>query len=171
MRKQSTVVLAAVSAFALVAGLTTMPAAAAPGDVATRSADVEPTASLGEDNLPHPLADQREAERTEALAKLIAGEVKSEKRTGSEVIKLGHGKYVEYKKKETKTDPVLTFLTEFGDATYPAAGGTAGPLHNQIAAPNRTNDNTTIWRSDFTPAYYKELLFAKNKESMGVTTT
>ncbi|MCM4082428.1 immune inhibitor A domain-containing protein [Paractinoplanes hotanensis] len=166
MRKQSTVVLAAVSAFAVVAGFTAMPAAAAPGDVATRSADVEPTASLGEDNLPHPLAEQREAERTEALAKLIAGEVKSEKRTGSEVIKLGKGKFVEYRKKETKTDPVLTFLTEFGDATYPAAGGTAGPLHNQIAAPNRTNDNTTIWRSDFTPAYYKDLLFAKNKESM-----
>ncbi|GAA0462213.1 hypothetical protein Ade02nite_28660 [Paractinoplanes deccanensis] len=161
MRKRISVALAG----AVVASLIATPAAAAPGAGPER-ADREPTASLGEDNLPHPLGEEREAERTEALRKLIAGQATTEQRTGSEVIKLGQGRYVEYRKKETKTDPVLTFLVEFGDATYPAAGGTAGPLHNQIPQPNRAVDNSTIWRADFTPAYYKELLFAKNKESM-----
>ncbi|XVU28634.1 immune inhibitor A domain-containing protein [Actinoplanes sp. CA-054009] len=161
MRKTFSVALAG----AVVATLIATPVAAAPSAGPDR-ADREPTASLGEDNLPHPLADQREAERTEAVRKLIAGQVTTEKKNGSEVVKLGKGKYVEYRKKETKTDPVLTFLTEFGDATLPATGGTAGPVHNQIPQPNRAVDNTTIWQADFTSAHYKQLLFAKNKESM-----
>ena len=167
MRKQISVALAATSAFALLAAWPAVPASAAPD-----TADVEPTASLGEDNLPHPLGDLREAERTQAVARLIAGSAKTESRTGSEVVKLGQNRYVEYRKKETKTDPILTFLVEFGDAVYPAAGGTAGPVHNTIPAPDRTwngdatDDNSTIWAPNFDPAYYKELLFAKNKESM-----
>ncbi|SNY47473.1 immune inhibitor A domain-containing protein [Paractinoplanes atraurantiacus] len=161
MRKTFSVALAG----AVVATLIATPAGAAPAAGPDR-ADREPTASLGEDNLPHPLADQREAERTEAVRKLIAGQVTTEKKNGSEVVKLGKGKYVEYRKKETKTDPVLTFLTEFGDATLPATGGTAGPVHNQIPQPNRAVDNTTIWQADFNAAHYKQLLFAKNKESM-----
>ncbi|MGK5684145.1 immune inhibitor A domain-containing protein [Actinoplanes sp. URMC 104] len=161
MRNQFTAVLAAVSAIAVTAGFTAAPAAAAPG-----AADRPAEASLGEDNLPHPLGEQREAERTEALEKLIAGEVTTERRTGSDVIRLGGNRFVEYRKKETKTDPILTFLVEFGDATHPAAGGAAGPLHNRIAAPDRADDNSTIWAPDFSTAYYKDLLFAKNKESM-----
>ncbi|MEU8817644.1 immune inhibitor A domain-containing protein [Actinoplanes sp. NPDC048796] len=161
MRKTFSVALAG----AVVATLIATPAAAAPAAGPER-ADREPTASLGEDNLPHPLAEQREAERTEAVRKLIAGQVTTEKKNGSEVVKLGRGRYVEYRKKETKTDPVLTFLTEFGDATAPATGGTAGPVHNQIPQPNRAVDNTTIWQADFNSAHYKQLLFAKNKESM-----
>jgi M6 family metalloprotease-like protein len=168
LRKKISVALAG----AVVVGLMASPAAAAPGADPTRAADAEPTASLGEDNLPHPLGEKREAERTEALGKLISGDATTEKKTGSEVIKLGKNKYVEYRKKETKTDPILTFLVEFGTATTPATGGTPGPQHNQIPAPDRnfngdaTDDNTTIWAPDFSPSYYKKLLFAKDKESM-----
>ncbi|MEV4350608.1 immune inhibitor A domain-containing protein [Actinoplanes sp. NPDC049596] len=161
MRKRISVALAG----AVVATLIASPAGAAPNP-GPGKADREPTASLGEDNLPHPLAEQREAERTEAVRKLIEGQATTEKKNGSEVVKLGKGKYVEYRKKETKTDPVLTFLVEFGDATTPATGGTAGPVHNQIPQPDRKVDNSTIWQSDFTSSYYKQLLFAKNKESM-----
>ncbi|GID29391.1 immune inhibitor A domain-containing protein [Paractinoplanes brasiliensis] len=162
--KQRHVVLAAVSAIAVTAGFTAAPASAFESPNAGSPGAIE--TSLGEDNLPHPLGEQREAERTEALEKLIAGELKAENRTGSEVIKLGKNRFVEYRKKQTKTDPVLTFLVEFGDATYPAAGGTPGPLHNQIPRPDRANDNTTIWASDFSPAHFKKLLFDKKQESM-----
>ncbi|MDQ0367305.1 immune inhibitor A domain-containing protein [Catenuloplanes indicus] len=165
MRRQVSVVAAGT----LVAALMAAPAQAAPSAL---TPDVEPTAVLGEDNLPHPLADVREAERTEALDRLIAGTTTTEKRNGSEVIRLGGNRFVEYKKRETKTDPVLTFLVEFGDQIYPRAGGTPGPLHNAIPEPDRvwdggaTDDNTTIWEPDFSPEHYEELLFAKNKESM-----
>ncbi|MDR7279596.1 hypothetical protein J2S41_006374 [Catenuloplanes atrovinosus] len=161
MKRQLSVVVAGT----LVAALVAAPAEAAPSALTT---DVEPTAVLGEDNLPHPLAEQREAERTEALEKLIAGTTTTERRNGSEVIRLGGNRFVEYRKKETKTDPVLTFLVEFGDRIYPRAGGTPGPLHNAIPEPDRvwdggaTDDNTTIWEPDFSPAHYEDLLFAKN---------
>ncbi|WP_305789512.1 immune inhibitor A domain-containing protein [Symbioplanes lichenis] len=161
-------ILAGTAAFAVVLG----GPAAGPAHAAPTAAEAEPQASLGEDNLPHPLGEEREAERTEALRKLISGQTGTEQRNGSEVIKLGANKFVEYRKKETKTDPILTFLVEFGDQVYPAAGGTPGPVHNTIPAPDRdwngdaTDDNTTIWAPDFSPSYYKQLLFAKNKESM-----
>ena len=43
----------------------------------------------------------------------------------------------------------------------PITGGTPGPLHNQIPQPDRSVDNTTIWTSDFTPAYFENLLFSE----------
>ena len=50
-------------------------------------------------------------------------------------------------------------LGEFGTDIHPTYGGTAGPVHNQIAAPNRAIDNTTIWAPDFSQSYYTDLLF------------
>ena len=45
------------------------------------------------------------------------------------------------------------------------AGGTAGPLHNKIAAPDRnwdgnsTDDNSTYWLSDFNREHYQQMMF------------
>ena len=39
----------------------------------------------------------------------------------------------------------------------------AGPLHNQIAQPNRAVDNSTIWAPDFSKSYYDNLLFSEAK--------
>ncbi len=66
------------------------------------------------------------------------------------MVRLGGNRWVEVKQK-TKTDPLLTFLVEFGTQTLPQTGGTPGPLHNQIPAPDRvidgqpTDDNSTLW--------------------------
>ncbi len=47
-------------------------------------------------------------------------------------------------------DPVWTVLGEFGD--FP---------HNNIAEPDRSVDNTTIWTEDFSREYFLDLLFAE----------
>ncbi|GAA2524305.1 immune inhibitor A domain-containing protein [Winogradskya humida] len=162
MKRHLSVVLAGVLVFAPV---TAIPAAAAP-------APLSGEASLGEDDLPHPLGEQLAAERTEAVGKLVAGTAKTLQRTGSEVVKLGDKRYVEYRKKAAKTDPILSFLVEFGEATTPETAGTPGPSHNRIPAPDRnwdgsaTDDNSTLWAPDFSPAYYQSLLFSKLNESM-----
>ena len=72
-------------------------------------------------------------------------------------------------------DSILTVLGEFGAgvATHEhedeeenpiqvTHDGPAGPLHNQIAEPDRTVDNTTIWTPDFSEAYFESLLFAED---------
>ena len=47
----------------------------------------------------------------------------------------------------------------------PTTGGTAGPLNNQIAAPDRvwdgnaTDDNSTNWTADFNKAHYQDMMF------------
>ncbi|CAM5433697.1 Protease OS=Streptomyces fumanus OX=67302 GN=GCM10018772_07670 PE=4 SV=1 [Streptomyces fumanus] len=45
-----------------------------------------------------------------------------------------------------KTDKIFTILVEFGDKTDSRYGGTPGPLHNSIAAPDRRKDNSTACR-------------------------
>ncbi|MDP9794340.1 immune inhibitor A [Catenuloplanes nepalensis] len=153
-------VLVGVTAAAFVLVVPGSPAIAAPPAM-----DSEPRTPVKADNLEHPLGESREAAREEALTKLLNGEVTSQQRNGSEVVRLGGDRWVEVRQK-TKTDPVLTFLVEFGTQTLPQTGGTPGPLHNQLPAPDRANDNTTLWVPDFSPAYYQELLFSTKKESM-----
>ena len=57
-------------------------------------------------------------------------------------------------------------LVEFGPAgrwiTSPANPGlsqVAGPLHNQIAQPNREINNTTIWQADYNREHYVDMYF------------
>ena len=58
---------------------------------------------------------------------------------------------------------IFTTLAEFGTQTKPAQGGTAGPLHNTIAEPDRTQDNSTYWVDDFNQAHYNELFNGKGE--------
>jgi immune inhibitor A len=88
---------------------------------------------------------------------------------------------------QTGEDKIFTVLGQFGnvDANHTShnqvdsliAGeaigaiqhdGADGPLHNQIAKPDRHVDNTTIWTADFSKAYFKDLLFSRatNRNSM-----
>ena len=34
-----------------------------------------------------------------------------------------------------------------------------GPLHNQIPAPDRTVDNSTLWQPDYNRAHYEDMYF------------
>ncbi|HEX5365227.1 MAG TPA: immune inhibitor A domain-containing protein [Acidimicrobiales bacterium] len=78
------------------------------------------------------------------------------------------------------TDRVFVLLVEFGDQrhpdfpdqdTDPGVPGPArfdGPLHNQIPAPDRAVDNSTIWQPDFSPRSFQDLYFGEGEavESM-----
>lgn len=124
------------------------------------------------DEMPNPMEDKRRAMRRDALAKVLKGEAKTERRGPSTVTKLGtdSGGYVELRRE--KTDKVFVVLAEFGDErhpnypdqdTDPQTPGPVrfdGPLHNQIPAPDRAVDNTTIWRADHSRQYYQDTYFS-----------
>jgi len=63
------------------------------------------------------------------------------------------------------TGKILVVLLEFaGSDTYKGVTYT-GPLHNTIPQPPAEN-NVDYWRSDFSPAHYKNLLFGKKSGSL-----
>ncbi|CAM5711639.1 hypothetical protein SGLAM104S_00342 [Streptomyces glaucescens] len=121
-----------------------------------------------EHDLEGPFTKTQEAQREEALKQVISGEAEIQKRDGSQVVELtgrkGGGKYVELGRE--KTDKIFTILVEFGDRTDPRYGGTPGPLHNQIAAPDRTKDNSTAWQADYDREHYQNLYFGDGADSM-----
>src|SRR3954451_8861665 len=77
-----------------------------------------------------------------------------------------------------KTDRIFVILAEFGNErdprfpdkdTDPAKPGPQrfdGPLHNQIPAPDRAVDNSTVWQPDYNREHYQDLYFAKKGESV-----
>ena len=65
----------------------------------------------------------------------------------------------------TGTGKILVILLEFaGSDTYKGVTYT-GPMHNTIPQPSPDN-NVDYWRSDFTPQYYRDLLFGKKQGSL-----
>lgn len=121
-------------------------------------------------NLDGPLSKTQDAQRQEALNQVISGEAKVKDRNGSKVVQLksskSKSKYVELGRE--KTDKIFTILVEFGNKKDAQFGGTAGPLHNKIAKPDRKKDNSTAWQKDYNQKHYKDLYFGtgKNVESM-----
>ena len=83
------------------------------------------------------------------------------------------------------TDKIFVIVAEFGNTrhpSYPDAGspcaqpagqpcfpadGSAqrynGPLHNQIDAPNRAIDNSTLWQADYNVPHYENMYFNRMK--------
>jgi immune inhibitor A len=119
-------------------------------------------------NLSGPLTETVEAQREEALKQVISGEAEVKERDGSKVVELesgrGGSKYVELGRE--KTDKIFTILVEFGDKIDSRYGGTPGPLHNQIAEPDRTKDNSTAWKADYNREHFQELYFGDGTDSM-----
>ncbi|WP_078504231.1 immune inhibitor A domain-containing protein [Streptomyces viridochromogenes] len=120
-----------------------------------------------EHDLEGPLSKTQEAQREEALNQVISGKAKVKEREGSQVVELkskkGDSKYVELGRE--KTDKIFTILVEFGDKIS-EFGGTPGPAHNQIAEPDRTEDNSTAWQADYNQAHYQDLYFGDGTASM-----
>ncbi|MFJ9869670.1 immune inhibitor A domain-containing protein [Streptomyces sp. NPDC101165] len=118
-------------------------------------------------DLDGPMSKTQKAQRQEALNQLISGKVKAKDRNGSKVVQLkskkGDSKYVELSRE--KTDKIFTILVEFGDQTDPKFGGTPGPLHNKIAAPDRKKDNSTAWQKDYNQKHYQNLYFGTGKKT------
>ncbi|MGC5017165.1 immune inhibitor A domain-containing protein [Micromonospora sp. DT47] len=167
MRRRVTAGLASAAAALLAAGVVTAPASAAPAAEPTPGAD---KAKHGKDNLPDPKADQQREVRKQAIADLLQGKAKLQTRNGSKVIQVKDDLFVEYQQ-APKTDPIFTMLVEFGDKIDPRTGGAVGPKVNQIPEPDRnwdgsaTDDNSTLWRSDFNRAHYQDMMFGPG-ESM-----
>ncbi|MFF7127783.1 immune inhibitor A domain-containing protein [Streptomyces sp. NPDC008240] len=118
-------------------------------------------------DLDGPMSKTQKAQRQEALNQLISGKVKAKDRNGSKVVQLkskkGDSKYVELSRE--KTDKIFTILVEFGDQADPKFGGTPGPLHNTIAAPDRKKDNSTAWQKDYSQKHYQNLYFGTGKKT------
>ncbi|GGX08569.1 protease [Streptomyces malachitofuscus] len=118
-----------------------------------------------EHDLEGPLSKTQEAQREEALNQVISGKAKVKDREGSKVVQLkskkGDAKYVELGRE--KTDKIFTILVEFGDEVDSRYGGTPGPLHNQIAKPDRKVDNSTAWQEDYDQQHFEDLYFGSGK--------
>ncbi|MER5537893.1 immune inhibitor A domain-containing protein [Streptomyces mirabilis] len=142
-------------------------AASAAASASANRHEPQPAGNEAEHDLDGPLSKTQEAQREEALNQVISGDAKVQDRNGSQVVKLkGKNKYVELGRE--KTDKIFTILVEFGDQVDSRYGGTVGPLHNRIAEPDRTLDNSTAWQADYNQAHFQDLYFGtgKNTESL-----
>ncbi|GAA2599544.1 immune inhibitor A [Dactylosporangium fulvum] len=128
------------------------------------------------DELPNPAEEKRREAREVALSQVLSGQAATEKRGASTVVKIGDkrrghvDKYVELSRE--KTDKIFVVLAEFGNQRHPNYPDQDtspnfegpirfdGPLHNEIPAPNRAVDNSTIWRQDFSKQYFENMYFA-----------
>ncbi|ONI85821.1 protease [Actinosynnema sp. ALI-1.44] len=140
----------------------------------------------GEHDLPNKFEEKRRALRQEALAEVLSGQAKVEKRGASTVARIGDkpaeaargaakgqrvDQYVELARE--KTDKIFVVLAEFGNKrdprypdvdTAPAVPGPTkfdGPLRNEIPAPNRSVDNSTIWQPDYSREHYQQMYFGQ----------
>jgi immune inhibitor A len=156
--------LAAVTASGLAVG------AVALGGAPTQAAQAAPPQNPGAekanqvDSLPSPLADKQQRDRTRGLERVIAGKAKPH--GPNKVVKLAKRHYVELAREGE--DSIWTVLGQFGDQVNPTYGGTAGPGVNEIPEPDRSVDNTTIWNSDFSQAYYEKLLFSEKPRDVSM---
>jgi immune inhibitor A len=165
VKKVTTGVLASTLAAAVAAGLAQAPAGAAMRADAPSQADRPAAAAQRPDVRPGPLTARQDRLRAAAVEALIDGSAtKVAKTGGGSVVKLGKGKSVEFfdNKKQAR---VLSILSEFGDQVVGRYGGSAGPVHNAIPRPDRSQDNSTTWEPDYNQAYY-ETLFNGSGESM-----
>jgi immune inhibitor A len=159
----------------VVTGLTApLQAQATPVAKAPVSGDPAAAQASRPDNLPNPLAEAQAAQRKDAVSKLLTGEASTRTINGNRVIEVKskgkdkHGKpakskYVNYP--VNREEDIFTILTDFGDKTLQPQGGAAGPVHNQIASPDRTwdgsktDDNSTYWTKDFNRQHYLDMMF------------
>jgi immune inhibitor A len=141
------------------------------------------------DELITPGEEKRRELREEALKRVIEGRSKVQNRNGSKVVKLGttqtttvsgkvaeEDQYVELQRE--RTDKIFVILAEFGnqrdpkypdqdtDPNTPGPVKFDGPLHNQIPAPDRANDNRTVWQADYNRQHYQDLYFGSGPDSL-----
>ena len=137
----------------VVTGLTApMQAQATPIAKAPVSGDPAAAQASQPDNLPNPLAEAQTAERKDAVAKLLKGEATTKTINGNRVIEVKSkgtdkngkpkkSKYVNYP--VDREEDIFTILTDFGDKTMAGQSTAPGPVHNQIAAPDRKWDGNS----------------------------
>ncbi|MEU5143326.1 immune inhibitor A domain-containing protein [Streptomyces sp. NPDC021139] len=166
----TTVALAAATATLSAAGVAQADSPSRPE--AVNRHDPSPDKTARSHDLKGPLSDTRAAQREEALKQVISGNASVKKKDGSNVVQLkskkGDAKYVELGRE--KTDKIFTILVEFGDQVDSRYGGTPGPLHNEIAKPNRKTDNSTAWQEDYDREHFQDLYFGSGEGVNSVKT-
>ncbi|HTE74023.1 MAG TPA: immune inhibitor A domain-containing protein [Actinomycetes bacterium] len=160
MRKLTTSVVTGLAGVAVAAAVIQQPAVAAPVQDDGATAGQARAAAHRPDNRLGPATKKQLALREAAVQKVAAGEATPD---ADGVVKLGDGKFAEVE--TTKSDKIFTILAEFGTQSVNKYGTAPGPLHNQIAQPDRSVDNSTTWTKDYDKAYY-ENLFNGSGESM-----
>ncbi|NUO33982.1 MAG: M6 family metalloprotease domain-containing protein [Dermatophilaceae bacterium] len=153
-----------------------MQAQATPVAQAPVSGDPAASQASRHDNLPNPLAEAKAAETKAAVAKLLKGEASTTTVNGNRVIevkttdksgKKGKSRFIDYP--VNREEDIFTILTDFGDQSLQPQGGGAGPVHNQIASPDRnwdggtTDDNSTYWTKDFNRQHYLDMMFGSGE--------
>lgn len=162
-RARGAAALAAAVAAATAAALVPAGTAAAQTPAGHNKPVQQDTLYSSEPDLPNPLADKQEQQRQQAQQQLITGEEEARTLGGSEVVELSEDEFVEVA--TTGTDKIFTILVEFGDQVSEDYGGDPGPAHNEIAEPDRSEDNSTIWQEDFDTQYYEDVLYAKDPDT------
>jgi immune inhibitor A len=83
-------------------------------------------------------------------------------------VKLAKGQFADVA--QTGKDRIFVVLAEFGDRQHaavpsdPSAQRDEGPLHNEIPQPDRSQDNSTLWRSNYNTSYYENLYFNRMRD-------
>jgi immune inhibitor A len=139
----------------------TMSTLVAPTMASVPSNDNAPAASeLRADNRSGPFTARQEARRKAAQKLILSGQAAPNE---DGVVALADDKYFEAA--VTGTGRLLTILSEFGSSGSGRLGTVPGPLHNEIAEPDRDLDNSTYWIADFSQESFEDLLFGSG-ESM-----
>jgi immune inhibitor A len=185
VRRSLAGILGMTLASGLVVGTTVPAATAAPAAEPTAITSPEKAAHRS-DEVVTPMERKRRELREQALNLVLTGRARAEKRGASTVVKVGTkprttfrgratggnvDQYVELAREQT--DKIFVALVEFGNERHPdypdqdtdpdTPGPIRfdGPVHNQIPAPDRTKDNTTVWQRDYARAHYQQLYFGK----------
>lgn len=176
MKRRYVSVLSGVAVAAVAMSVASAPAQAKPAPVVAK----DPNYTNRPHDLPNPLGDAQRDLREEAVNQLIKGEATTETRGGQRVIKVkgsknaaargtkaAKDKYVSWP--VNREEDIFTVLADFGSKTKTTTGGTAGPVHNQIPAPDRkwdgskTDDNSTYWTKDFNRQHYLDMMFGEGE--------
>ena len=119
-----------------------------------------------EHNFRSPMAKKQDALLQKALQARLNG------KASGKVHEVAKGQFVQLEREGT--DRVFAIIVEFGNTRHSAFcdfGQTCrfqsdgspqrydGPLHNEIPAPNRAVDNTTLWQADYNKAHYENMYF------------
>ena len=149
---------------ALVTGaIAASPVQAAPS-VGQAKADDASSGKTQNDNFRSPLAVKQDALRQKALEKRLKGDASAQ----GKVATLGPGQHVQLEREGT--DKIFVVIAEFGDQQYPdprfhgpppdgSTTDVTGPRRNEIPAPNRAVDNSTLWQADYNKAHYQDMYF------------
>ncbi len=151
-----------------------LPAAAVPDQGKGKSEERAAKSNKGHD-FKTPQGKQYNAALQKAL------QAKLEGKANGKVAK-ANGQFVQLEREGT--DKIFVVLAEFGDLSHPAfpdalgpcppapatcfSDGSAttydGPMHNEIPAPDRNVDNSTLWQDDYNRAHYENMYFNRMAE-------